>query len=377
MLGPAPLGNYGLAFLAIAVAEVFTETGINIVLLKNPKKLTQYIHVAWLVSIVRGGVISLILGLSAHWLSGYYHSPALFGLLLWASLIPLTRGFINPAIISFRQNLEFEKEAALRTFLQAFDVIVGFLLVFVFHDVVGLVWGTGLAAVLEVILSFALFRTWPQPWLAQWKLVPALYHETKFVIGSGILQYLSENLDNIMVGKILGPAGLGLYQSAYKLASTLTIDLGSLIGQVMYPIFARIVHAKESVSHLLVTTQLAMTIVFLILAIPLYAFTQQMVLLILGPQWLEVIPTVRWLYIACALKSSLSVWNTLSILGENLKHYVAINGLMTAVMAGAILVLAPRFGVQGAGMAVFLSVIVIFPYAVVVLQKALQRLPSR
>jgi O-antigen/teichoic acid export membrane protein len=154
----------------------------------------------------------------------------------------------------------------------------------------------------------------------------------------------------------------------------LTIDFGSLMGQVVYPIFAKHVHRHEPVVPLLRATQISMTLLFTVMGIPLFIFTEKATLFLLGPQWLSIAPAIRWLYLACALKSFLSTWNTLSILGENLHHYVIMNLVMTLTMAVGILWLAPRLGVEGAGLAVLLSIAVIFPFSWKVLNQAVHRL---
>ncbi len=372
ILGPEQLGFFGLAILVISITEVFTETGINIVLLKKPKKFDEYYDTAWVVSLVRGVLISIGILLLSPVLVSFYGQEALMPFLLLASVIPFLRGCINPAIVLFQQRLQFERESALRLFLQVTDLTVGLLLVLWWQSALGLLAGVVVSVILEVILSFLIFTNRPDWRKAQWAKVRKLYTESKFIIGNGIVHYLTENIDDFLIGKLLGFTALGFYQTAYKLASAVTMDFASIIGQTLYPIYAQMIDRKESVQQLLLRSNLFMIGVFLVASIPMLAITEPLVRIILGPEWLETVPIVRILFVAGVAKAFITSWNPLSVLAENLHHHFAMNLIMMAVLVGGIFILAPQYGLVGASIAVTLSFVFIHPYAWAVLYQALQ-----
>ena len=59
ILTPAQFGLFGIALLVLALLENLTETGINIFLIQEKAKLEKYNDTVWLVSIIRGTLISL------------------------------------------------------------------------------------------------------------------------------------------------------------------------------------------------------------------------------------------------------------------------------------------------------------------------------
>ena len=362
-LAPAEIGSYQLALLVIAIGEIFTETGINLMLLKHPKKLTEYLDTAWVVSIIRGLLISSAVVALTGAVSRYYQSPALATFLYVSALIPFFRGFINPAIISFQQNLQFGRESALRLGLQLVDILIGAVLAWYLQSAVGLIIGLLVGVMAEVVFSFMLFPQWPNPLRANFALVRRLYQETKYIIGNGILHYLTENLDDLVIGKVLGTAGLGLYHAAYRLASAVTNDFGAIIGQVLYPIYARHHASRTKVGPLVVKASLLALGFYGLVGLPLLLFTQPIVWLLLGNQWLVIVPLVRLLFIAGVIKSFTTSWNPLAILADRLRQHVILNLITIFVMVGGILWISPRFGLVGAGWAVLLAVTVVQPYA--------------
>ena len=58
ILSPAQFGIYGIATLVLALLEILTETGINIILIQSKNEIDEYNNSAWVVSIIRGTFIS-------------------------------------------------------------------------------------------------------------------------------------------------------------------------------------------------------------------------------------------------------------------------------------------------------------------------------
>lgn len=375
-IGPAEVGAYQLALLVVAVGEVFTETGINIMLLKHPKKLAEYIDTAWVVSIVRGTLIAAAVILLTPMISGYYENPNVATFLFVAALVPFFRGFINPAVISYQQKLQFARESGFRLSLQLVDILAGAFLAWYLQSAVGLIIGLLIGVLGEVVFSFILFEQVPRPLKARFSLVLKLYHETKYIIGNGILSYLTENVDDLVIGKVFGTAGLGLYHTAYRLASAVTNDFGSIVGQILYPIYSRRHADKKAIGPLALKSSVLMLAFYAVAGIPLLVFTRPLILLIFGDQWIETVPLIRLLFLAGVLKSFITSWNPLAILADRLMHHVIINIITITVMVAGILWLSRPLGVAGAGWAVLLAVAVVQPYVWAVTFSSVRKLDN-
>jgi len=60
ILTPFSLGVFGIVTIVLGFLEIITETGINIFLIQEKDDINGYINTAWVVSIVRGLLISLL-----------------------------------------------------------------------------------------------------------------------------------------------------------------------------------------------------------------------------------------------------------------------------------------------------------------------------
>ena len=110
ILSPSQFGLYGIASLVLIFIETLTETGINIFLVQEDKKINEYINTAWVVSIIRGFIISVLIIVLAPFIASFFSSPEAVSILYIISLVPLVRGFINPAVAIFQKELQFGKE---------------------------------------------------------------------------------------------------------------------------------------------------------------------------------------------------------------------------------------------------------------------------
>jgi len=360
--GPYQLGTFGIVLLVIAITEVFTQTGINLILIKDRKLLAKYIDTAWIVSIVRGFLISGIIWLITPWLTQFYGNSSLELYLHWALLIPILRGFINPAIISYQQDLQFGKESLLRTSLQFFDILSGFLFLLFVGNAIGLLWGVIAGVLLEVVLSFSLFKQWPKILGFRVSLLLPLFRETKFVIINGMVTYLNENLDDILVGKLLGTAGLGFYQTAYKFSSAVTIEIGNTLRDTLYPIYAKIQSQPEKLAKMVDKVQTEQIIFSGLVILPAFFFTRPAVSFFLGHQWLIIAPALQILLLSGSLRGIMNAWFPLFLLRDKVSWSFYINSLSTIIMILGIGFLSKPFGLVGAAMAIFMSVALVIPF---------------
>ncbi|HBP51437.1 TPA: lipopolysaccharide biosynthesis protein, partial [Candidatus Shapirobacteria bacterium] len=87
-LSPSQFGLYGIAILVLGLLEILTETGVNVVLIQEEGKTDEYISTAWVVSILRGIIVSLLILALAPFIASFFSSPTAINLIRLASLIP-------------------------------------------------------------------------------------------------------------------------------------------------------------------------------------------------------------------------------------------------------------------------------------------------
>src|SRR5680860_1435726 len=127
-LSPAQFGLYGIASLVLLLLEVLTETGINVFIIQENEDVDSIVSTAWIISILRGILISLIIILLVPFISFFFRSPDSTNLIILIALVPFIKGFINPSIVKFQKELMFDKEFYFRGSLFTLESVSGCLL---------------------------------------------------------------------------------------------------------------------------------------------------------------------------------------------------------------------------------------------------------
>jgi len=117
------------------------------------------------------------------------------------------------------------------------------------------------------------------------------------------LNYFVRNIDNLLIGKLLGGAILGYYSKAYSLMLLPVRQISGSIANVMFPSFSIIKNDKPKVWMGYMNVVKIVSFVNFPLMISLYFFATEIVLLLLGSQWLEVIPMIKALCFLGSIQS--------------------------------------------------------------------------
>jgi O-antigen/teichoic acid export membrane protein len=104
--------------------------------------------------------------------------------------------------------------------------------------------------------------------------------------------------DQLLLGKLMRPAQLGLFSTASNLTS---IPIAALFGPMLRPLlsaFSIVKHDPERLRKSYQTAASAMVIIGLPLLVGQSAVAGPMVMVLLGPKWVGAIPMVKWLSIS-------------------------------------------------------------------------------
>src|SRR5581483_6552684 len=133
---------------------VLLETGVNVFLIQEKSDVKKYIDSAWIVSIFRGIIMSVLLLGSAPLVSSFFKSPTSLGVLIVIGLVPFLRGFINPSIVFFQKDIKFHKQFWYQVILFLIDTSVTIPVTIITHSVYGLVIGMIVSVLSEIIISW-------------------------------------------------------------------------------------------------------------------------------------------------------------------------------------------------------------------------------
>jgi PST family polysaccharide transporter len=122
--------------------------------------------------------------------------------------------------------------------------------------------------------------------------------------GAGVLvNSVSRNVDNLLVGRFQGPQALAFYGLAYRLLLLPVQLANTTVGSVLFPVFSRLADDRVSLGVELRRATRILAVLFLPTMLLVSAAALQLVLLIFGRAWLPAVPIVQVLAVAGALQA--------------------------------------------------------------------------
>lgn len=361
ILSPADFGIYAIAAITLSLTEILTETGINTILIQEKEKIDRYISTAWIVSILRGLLISVVILAITPVIARFFNQVSTVPLLLLTSLVPFIKGFINPAIILFQKELNFNKDFNLRTIVFALDSVIAIVATIYLDSPLGIIWGLVAGALSEVVLSFMFLNLRPKLELNS-VIFKMILHNGKWVTMAGVFNYLFHNADDIVIGKILGAQSLGLYDAAYKISMLPITEIGDVVSKAIFPIYVKISGEMSALKKAFLKTISIVTLLVIPFGVLALLFSERLVLILLGGQWIEAVPIFQVLILFGVLRSILNAFSPLFFAVKKQTYVTVITFVSFIVMIITIIPLINKYGIIGSGYSVIAATLATIPF---------------
>ncbi|MBU0576518.1 oligosaccharide flippase family protein [Patescibacteria group bacterium] len=310
LLSPDDFGLFSLTAIALGLSEAAAQTGINITILQSKKTIAYFLNTAWVIAIARGFIIATAMTLIGIGLSHYFDNPRLITLVALTSLVPVIKGFINPSIIMMHKNMKFFQDSLYYFTLVIVEGILAISLGFLLHSVEAMILSMIGAAMFEVVISFLFFKHRPQ-FRYLTSRAQTIFHNAKWLSLSSLMGYLNDNLDDLIIGKLFGTYQLGLYHNAYALTHKTNYDLARSVHHGTLPIYTKIALNPSSLKKAIFQTFGWTSLLLLFTSLVVITFPESIIKIVLGDQWLDAVPLVKWLTMA-------GVAHSLALLGYTL-----------------------------------------------------------
>ena len=257
LLPPADFGLASLALVVVGFVAVLADAGLSSALVYRRPLASEDIRVAFTLSLLMGGSLSLALVLLAPLLAAPFRHDSLVPVLRAESPLFVLAAAGNTARALLRRSLDFRR-------LFIIDVVsytIGYALIAVTLAALGFgVWSLVGAALAQAGVGSALALT-----LAWHPIRPLLMvKEGRQLLGYGgadtlnsVVAYVGRVADNIVIGRWLGTVELGLYSRAFSLFAVPLSYLGTAMTSVLFPVMSEIQgDARRSRSGYLLGVQL-------------------------------------------------------------------------------------------------------------------------
>ena len=293
LLTPEDFGLVGMVIVVTGFIALFQDLGLSMATVQREKISQDEVSALFWINAGLGVGLTLLTAISAPVFAYIYGVPELTTVALGVSI-----AFILGSLGVQHQALLRRQMFLGRLAFVELISIAGSLAIALGIAVEG---GGHLALVAKIVAAPALLTF--SAWIAcSWK--PSMPKRTdvrellKFggnLTGFSLVNYLARNLDDFLIGKLFGAQELGIYQKSYEILMVPLRQLNAPVSSLAIPMLSRMVDQPERYKR----TYLRLLEKVLLVTMPaagwLMATSQDLVVVVLGDQWVLAGPIVMWL----------------------------------------------------------------------------------
>ena len=304
LITKADFGLMALAAVVIGFARVWVDLGLgNAIVQRQQLTRDQLSTFLWL-GIGMGTLVWLVMAALAPWIAGYYEEPGLARLIMMVGATFLLCPVANQYLLLLTRELRFRSIAIAEIIAKVAAVGLTLALAAAGHGPWSLAWGMLVSefmrAALLCVFGLDLFR----PGLTfQPRTLSDLKSFGMFQLGTRMIQSFIQELDVLIIGKVIGREGVGIYSYAKQLVLAPILMIVPIVTQVSFPTLARVQTDPERFRGIFLRS--LRTLAFLVFPVCglLMVTADEVVILCFGRAWGETLLIVQILAIFAALRA--------------------------------------------------------------------------
>ena len=358
LLTPDDFGLIALTLAMLALFENFTRFNFDLNIIQKDEVTDTTLNSAWTCMALSGLVLGALLYLSSGFLGEFFEEQRLSGVLAVIAIIPVVNGLNNIGFVLYRKQLNLRMEFKLEVWAKLASFVVTVVSAFMLRNYWALVLGVFAHSITKLTLSFLMHPYRPSFGLGQAR---ELFGFSKWLLLNNLLVFLSQKIADLMLGKLANATQLGYYSLGHEVSNLPTSELVFPLSRAIFPGYAQLKNDEQALRDSFVR----LTTVVMFAAAPLCfgisATATEIVPVLLGDQWLPVIPILQILalygLVRCAFMNTGSVF-----IAIGRPKIPAVLSLFRLLVAAPLLYVAiPSNAAVGAAYAVLISALVTLP----------------
>ena len=306
LLVPADFGLVSMVIVFVLVLKIFADLGFrNSVIYRRRDTATKRLYdtAFWLLTMFASLAVLAMFGLGAEAIARFYGAPQLQLVAAALSLSILIQNLQMVPEIRLTRSLKFGRIAL----SELGGTLIGCACALALASKGAGVWSlVAQVLIADTVTAGAFFACahWRPKLRFDFRLLGKMRAYNSYIVGSRVLQYVEQNLDYLLLGKLMGAHALGVYSLAFLATETLRAQIYWVIGKVAFPIYSRIVSDKARVRTVYLTTVRYISLAVFPISVGLILFAGHIVPALLSPAWTEAVAPIQILAVASMVSAS-------------------------------------------------------------------------
>lgn len=297
LISPEHYGVVGLATLVVEMVALFGEIGFHSALIQRKRVFRIDLDTAFWANVLVGLMLALVVLAAMPVAVWFFKEPRLADILLVSAVALVVSNATALHHTILIRTMRFGNIAVVE--LVSIVCRIG--------SAITLAWlGYGYwALVFSALISFGvagILRCYFVPWLPRFRFAKArfygLWRFGRNILADNMVAYFANNVDYVIVGRLLGPQMLGFYQMAFTLPDMVRKNFTQVLSRVLFPVYSRMQGEPARLLEGVRTVNQVVAVVALPLLGGLLVIAPALVPFYFGAKWLMVTVPLQWLCLA-------------------------------------------------------------------------------
>lgn len=359
LLTPADFGIVSAALIVIGFSAIFSQLGLGPALVQRRELEPRHIQTAFAASLAFGILLAGLLWATAPAIARFFHIEGSVEVLRALAWVFPIKGLSGVAECLVQRDLRFRWLATRDVLSYAFGYgLVGIALAWTGWGV----WSLVIAQITQTVLNTAMLLTVRLPALRplpSWRSFVELMNFGAGFTAARVANFMAQQGDNLVVGRMLGPQALGIYTRAYQLMAVPTTLFGDVLDRVLFPTMARVQGDPPRLAAAYLQAVASIALVMLPIGVIMTVLAPEVIVVLLGSRWVEVIPPFQVFAIGLLFRTSYKMSDSIS----RATGAVYRRAWRQAIYAGLVFAgawVGSRWGVTGVSVGVLVSLVINF-----------------
>jgi PST family polysaccharide transporter len=351
LLLPSDFGLFAIAILVITTLNLFQNLGIKEALIHRQKNIKKALNTSFFVILIFGFLLTLVGFFSASFVANFFQESLAEPIIKILSISFFIYSFNSIPHVKLIKELKFKKSLIPYIGSTFFFGITSIYLAFSGFGVWSLVFGYLADSITNVILYWVIAPFKPSLDF-DWTIAKKLLGYGKHIVGFSISVFIVTNLDNAIVGKILGTSALGFYVLAYTISNIPVTRMTYIINMVAFPVYSILQKNKGKLKKAYLKVLKLTSLITIPAAAGIFILAPDLVNVLLGENWSPMIPVLK---ILCFLGLFRSVEATMGPVFKGIGKPKILNKIKLYQLILFLVLIFPltfKFGVIGTAVAV-------------------------
>jgi O-antigen/teichoic acid export membrane protein len=367
ILSPDAFGLFALAFVAIDGFQVFKSFGLDSALIQRKEKVDEAADTAFFLIQGSGFLLCVACYAMAPFAAQFFNSPELASVVRALGIVFIFTCFSKVPSTLLTKQMRFDVSSIIDLVGAVVNSVCAIGFALIYPSVWSLVWAY-LAKQIVITALCWYYSGYKLHFRFEWGIAKDLFKFGKFMIGLSLL-YLSDNIDDIFVGKMLGTTMLGYFALAVNIGNFINTHFTYLLSGVMFPAYASIQDDPESVRNAYFKTTKYVAMLSLPFGVALVCLAKEFVLTLYGAQWLAIVPLIQ-LFGAMQIVFPVLACSSSLFLGCGKPNYTMYLAFSQIVLRSILaIVFTQAFGLIGAVLAMVTTVLIFTPINIGLVRK--------